>query len=126
MGHPQGIQQPHARRRGLAQHLRYDSEDLDLDDPTLPTDDPTPALALALNPFDPNILDPDAHEVDVGLAADVGTLARLPKVIGSASLVSELALTAVFLQRARSWAMPGLRCSTFVRRAALGVARTTL
>jgi len=30
----------------------------------------------------------------VGLAADVGTLARLPKVIGSASLVSELALTA--------------------------------
>lgn len=33
-------------------------------------------------------------EVDVGLAADVGTLARLPKVIGSASLVSELALTA--------------------------------
>jgi len=32
--------------------------------------------------------------VDVGLAADVGTLARLPKVIGSASLVSELALTA--------------------------------
>ena len=33
-------------------------------------------------------------EVDIGLAADVGTLARLPKVIGSASLVAELALTA--------------------------------
>lgn len=33
-------------------------------------------------------------EVDIGLAADVGTLARLPKVVGSASLVAELALTA--------------------------------
>ncbi|PWA25552.1 hypothetical protein CCH79_00019649 [Gambusia affinis] len=33
-------------------------------------------------------------EVDIGLAADVGTLQRLPKVIGSRSLVNELALTA--------------------------------
>ncbi|XP_077336470.1 delta(3,5)-Delta(2,4)-dienoyl-CoA isomerase, mitochondrial isoform X2 [Lithobates pipiens] len=33
-------------------------------------------------------------EVDVGLAADVGALQRLPSVIGSRSLVSELALTA--------------------------------
>uniref|UniRef100_A0AAY4DM37 Delta(3,5)-Delta(2,4)-dienoyl-CoA isomerase, mitochondrial n=2 Tax=Denticeps clupeoides TaxID=299321 RepID=A0AAY4DM37_9TELE len=33
-------------------------------------------------------------EVDIGLAADVGTLQRLPNVIGSRSLVSELALTA--------------------------------
>ncbi|XP_020034197.2 delta(3,5)-Delta(2,4)-dienoyl-CoA isomerase, mitochondrial [Castor canadensis] len=33
-------------------------------------------------------------EVDVGLAADVGTLQRLPKVIGNQSLVNELALTA--------------------------------
>ncbi|XP_036412187.1 delta(3,5)-Delta(2,4)-dienoyl-CoA isomerase, mitochondrial-like [Colossoma macropomum] len=33
-------------------------------------------------------------EVDIGLAADVGTLQRLPKVIGSGSLVNELALTA--------------------------------
>ncbi|XP_050166016.1 LOW QUALITY PROTEIN: delta(3,5)-Delta(2,4)-dienoyl-CoA isomerase, mitochondrial-like, partial [Myiozetetes cayanensis] len=33
-------------------------------------------------------------EVDIGLAADVGTLQRLPKIIGSQSLVSELALTA--------------------------------
>ncbi|XP_021562859.1 delta(3,5)-Delta(2,4)-dienoyl-CoA isomerase, mitochondrial [Carlito syrichta] len=33
-------------------------------------------------------------EVDVGLAADVGTLQRLPKVIGSRSLASELAFTA--------------------------------
>ncbi|XP_029026674.1 delta(3,5)-Delta(2,4)-dienoyl-CoA isomerase, mitochondrial [Betta splendens] len=32
-------------------------------------------------------------EVDIGLAADVGTLQRLPKVIGSRSLVNELALT---------------------------------
>lgn len=33
-------------------------------------------------------------EVDVGLAADVGTLQRLPKVIGNQSLVRELCLTA--------------------------------
>jgi len=33
-------------------------------------------------------------EVDIGLAADVGTLQRLPKVIGSDSLVRELCLTA--------------------------------
>lgn len=33
-------------------------------------------------------------EVDMGLAADVGTLQRLPKVLGSQSLVSELCLTA--------------------------------
>ncbi|XP_042202230.1 delta(3,5)-Delta(2,4)-dienoyl-CoA isomerase, mitochondrial [Callorhinchus milii] len=33
-------------------------------------------------------------EVDVGLAADVGTLQRLPKVLGNASLVCELAYTA--------------------------------
>ncbi|XP_071216543.1 delta(3,5)-Delta(2,4)-dienoyl-CoA isomerase, mitochondrial-like isoform X2 [Salvelinus alpinus] len=33
-------------------------------------------------------------EVDIGLTADVGTLQRLPKVIGSRSLVNELALTA--------------------------------
>ncbi|XP_008281288.1 delta(3,5)-Delta(2,4)-dienoyl-CoA isomerase, mitochondrial isoform X2 [Stegastes partitus] len=32
-------------------------------------------------------------EVDIGMAADVGTLQRLPKVIGSRSLVNELALT---------------------------------
>uniref|UniRef100_A0A667X9W0 3-hydroxyisobutyryl-CoA hydrolase n=1 Tax=Myripristis murdjan TaxID=586833 RepID=A0A667X9W0_9TELE len=35
-----------------------------------------------------------SQEVDIGLAADVGTLQRLPKVIGSRSLVNELALTA--------------------------------
>jgi len=33
-------------------------------------------------------------EVDIGLAADVGTLQRLPKVIGNQSLVNELCLTA--------------------------------
>ncbi|XP_053329951.1 delta(3,5)-Delta(2,4)-dienoyl-CoA isomerase, mitochondrial [Spea bombifrons] len=33
-------------------------------------------------------------EVDIGLAADVGTLQRLPQIIGSRSLVNELALTA--------------------------------
>lgn len=33
-------------------------------------------------------------EVDMGLAADVGTLQRLPRVIGSQSLVNDLCLTA--------------------------------
>ena len=33
-------------------------------------------------------------EVDVGLAADIGTLQRLPKVIGNHSLARELAYTA--------------------------------
>jgi delta(3,5)-delta(2,4)-dienoyl-CoA isomerase len=32
-------------------------------------------------------------EVDVGLAADVGSLQRLPKVIGNSSLVRELCFT---------------------------------
>ncbi|KAM4566341.1 delta(3,5)-Delta(2,4)-dienoyl-CoA isomerase, mitochondrial isoform 2-T4 [Odontesthes bonariensis] len=43
-------------------------------------------------------------EVDIGLAADVGTLQRLPKVIGSRSLVNELALTArkLFADEAKS------------------------
>ena len=34
------------------------------------------------------------QEVDIGLAADVGTLQRLPKVIGNESLVREWCLTA--------------------------------
>lgn len=33
-------------------------------------------------------------EVDIGLAADVGTLQRFPKVVGSDSLVRELVYTA--------------------------------
>ncbi|NXH15888.1 ECH1 protein, partial [Bucco capensis] len=33
-------------------------------------------------------------EVDMGLAADVGTLQRLPKIVGSQSLVNELSFTA--------------------------------
>ncbi|EKM60312.1 uncharacterized protein PHACADRAFT_246170 [Phanerochaete carnosa HHB-10118-sp] len=33
-------------------------------------------------------------EVDIGLAADIGTLARLPKIAGNQSLVHELAFTA--------------------------------
>ena len=32
-------------------------------------------------------------EVDLGMAADVGTLQRLPKIIGSHSLIRELAYT---------------------------------
>ena len=33
-------------------------------------------------------------EVDVGLAADVGTLQRMPKIVGNEGLVRELAYTA--------------------------------
>ena len=33
-------------------------------------------------------------EVDIGIAADVGTLQRLPKIVGNQSVVNELALTA--------------------------------
>ncbi|KAL7274264.1 hypothetical protein RUND412_002843 [Rhizina undulata] len=33
-------------------------------------------------------------EVDIGLAADIGTLSRLPKIVGSLSWVKEVALTA--------------------------------
>ncbi|KAL7790001.1 ClpP/crotonase-like domain-containing protein [Trichoderma ceciliae] len=33
-------------------------------------------------------------EVDIGLAADIGTLARLPKIVGSVSWVKEVCLTA--------------------------------
>lgn len=35
-----------------------------------------------------------AQEVDIGLAADIGSLQRLPRVTGNASLLYELALTA--------------------------------
>lgn len=35
----------------------------------------------------------EVKEVDIGMAADVGTLQRLPKVIGSQSLARELCLT---------------------------------
>lgn len=35
-----------------------------------------------------------SQEVDVGLAADIGTLARLPKIAGNQSMVYELAFTA--------------------------------
>jgi len=34
------------------------------------------------------------REVDIGLAADLGTLQRLPKIVGNRSLVCELALSA--------------------------------
>jgi Delta3,5-Delta2,4-dienoyl-CoA isomerase len=33
-------------------------------------------------------------EVDIGLAADIGTLSRLPKIVGSISWVKEVALSA--------------------------------
>lgn len=41
-------------------------------------------------------------EVDIGMAADVGTLQRLPKVIGNQSLVRELCFTARKLQSAEA------------------------
>ncbi|XP_022187912.2 LOW QUALITY PROTEIN: delta(3,5)-Delta(2,4)-dienoyl-CoA isomerase, mitochondrial [Nilaparvata lugens] len=37
-------------------------------------------------------------EVDIGMAADVGTLQRLPRIVGSASFVNELAFTCRKLQ----------------------------
>lgn len=33
-------------------------------------------------------------EVDIGLAADIGTLSRLPKIVGSTSWVKEVSLSA--------------------------------
>ncbi|XP_046401296.1 delta(3,5)-Delta(2,4)-dienoyl-CoA isomerase, mitochondrial isoform X2 [Ischnura elegans] len=41
-------------------------------------------------------------EVDIGMAADVGTLQRLPRVVGSASLARELAFTARKMQAAEA------------------------
>jgi len=41
-------------------------------------------------------------EVEIGMAADVGTLQRLPKVIGNQSLVRELCLTARKVQSAEA------------------------
>lgn len=57
-------------------------------------------------------------EVDIGLAADVGTLQRLPKVIGSRSLVNELALTSrkMYADEARS---SGLVSRVFVDKEAM-------
>ncbi|KAG7480041.1 delta3,5-Delta2,4-dienoyl-CoA isomerase, mitochondrial isoform X1 [Solea senegalensis] len=57
-------------------------------------------------------------EVDIGLAADVGTLQRLPKVIGSRSLVNELALTArkMYADEAKS---SGLVSRVFADKAAM-------
>ena len=34
------------------------------------------------------------QEIDIGVAPDLGTLQRLPKIVGSESLVRELAFTA--------------------------------
>ncbi len=55
-------------------------------------------LALdALSAVDVRLAAADAafsiKEVDVGLAADIGTLARLPRLVGNVSLLHELALT---------------------------------
>lgn len=36
----------------------------------------------------------DAQEVDVGMAADIGSLARVPKIIGNESFTREVAFTA--------------------------------
>jgi len=53
---------------------------------SLPSPISSPALLLTSPPC--------AQEVDIGLAADIGSLQRLPLVTGNASLVAELALTA--------------------------------
>lgn len=37
-------------------------------------------------------------EVDIGLAADIGTLTRLPKIVGSFSWVKEVSLSARYFQ----------------------------
>ncbi|KAK2181803.1 hypothetical protein NP493_375g01048 [Ridgeia piscesae] len=42
-------------------------------------------------------------EVDIGLAADVGTLQRLPKIVGNDSLVRELAYTARKMMSDEAW-----------------------
>ncbi|KAG7261710.1 hypothetical protein CRUP_036487 [Coryphaenoides rupestris] len=64
-------------------------------------------------------------EVDIGLAADVGTLQRLPKVIGSRSLVNELALTArkMFADEAKSC---GLVSRVFAEKEAMMAAAMSL
>lgn len=49
-------------------------------------------------------------EVDVGLAADVGTLSRLPRIVGSGSWVKEVCLTA------REWGADEALCQGFVSR----------
>jgi len=43
-----------------------------------------------------------AQEVDIGIAADVGTLAYLPKITGNMSLVRELAYTADWFSAAEA------------------------
>jgi delta(3,5)-delta(2,4)-dienoyl-CoA isomerase len=47
-------------------------------------------------------------EVDIGIAADIGTLTRLPKAVGSASWVKEVCLTA------REWGAEEARREGFV------------
>lgn len=42
------------------------------------------------------------REVDIGIAADVGTLQRLPKIVGNESVVRELALTGRFFSAAEA------------------------
>ena len=43
-----------------------------------------------------------SQEVDIGLAADIGTLQRLPKVVGNDSLVRELVYTGRKLEAAEA------------------------
>jgi enoyl-CoA hydratase/carnithine racemase len=51
-------------------------------------------FALVLVLLRLRVTDTRCQEVDVGLAADIGTLARLPKITGNQSLARELAYTA--------------------------------
>lgn len=59
-----------------------------------------------------------AKEVDLGLAADVGTLQRLPAVVGSRSLVNELVITARRMPAAEACAC-GLVSATHESKAAM-------
>ncbi|XP_074932494.1 delta(3,5)-Delta(2,4)-dienoyl-CoA isomerase, mitochondrial-like [Phalacrocorax aristotelis] len=54
----------------------------------------SPRVSPHMSPRVSPHVSPCPQEVDIGLAADVGTLQRLPKIVGSQSLVNELAFTA--------------------------------
>jgi Delta3,5-Delta2,4-dienoyl-CoA isomerase len=52
--------------------------------------------------FDVGVVICARQEVDIGIVADVGTLQRLPKIVGNDSLVRELCYTARQLKSAEA------------------------
>jgi delta(3,5)-delta(2,4)-dienoyl-CoA isomerase len=64
-------------------------------------------------------------EVDIGLAADIGTLARLPKVVGSQSWVKDVCLTARYFSAAEALAVGFVSQVLDSKAAALDVAFKT-